>query len=194
MDISLNHEKYASGIERGVLLGHVVSQEGLTVDDAKISKIRDLTPPHCLRHLHGFLGHANYYRPFILNFASVLNPLTKLLHKDVPYEWSDLCQKAFLEIKTRLVNAPILVPPDWSRAFHAHADASHTAVGAVLCQADNKNIDHPIYYASPSLSDPERNYTTTGKECLSMVFSVDKFCHYLLGNFFIIYVDHYALK
>ena len=108
--------------------------------------------------------------------------------------WTEGCQTAFVNIKDRLVNAPILAPPDWSKAFHVHADASNTAVGAVLCQADDAKVDHPIYYASCNLSDLERNYTTTEKECLSMIFAVDKFRHYLLGNFFIIYVDHYALK
>ena len=125
--------------------------------------------------MRGFLGHANYYRRFILNFASVVTPLTNLLRKDASYVWTNECQTAFINIKDRLVNAPILAPPDWSKAFHVHADASNTAVGAVLCQADDAKVDHPIYYASRNLSDPERNYTTTEKECLSMVFSVDKF-------------------
>lgn len=171
----MNPEKCVFEIERGVLLGHVVSSEGVTVDDAKISKIWDLPAPQNLRQLHGFLGHANYYRRFILNVASVVSPLTNLLRKDVPYVWTMGCQEAFMNIKGRLVNAPILVPPDWSKAFHIHADASHIAVGAVLCQADDKKVDHPIFYASCNLSDPEQNYTTTEKECLYMVFSIDKF-------------------
>ena len=89
---------------------------------------------------------------------------------------------------------PILVPPNWVKEFHVHADASMTAVGVVLCQAGEDKLDHPIYYASRNLSDAERNYTTTEKECLSMVFAIEKFRHYLLGNKFIFYVDHEALK
>ena len=194
MGISLNPKKCVFGVEKGVLLGHVVSHEGVAVEEGKVSKIRDLPAPQNLRQLCGFLGHANYYRRFILNFASIVNSLTQLLKKDVPYVWTVDCQAAFEEIKNRLIQAPILIPPNWSKPFHIHADASHTAVGAVLCQDDGKKIDHPIYYASRNLSDPERNYTTTEKECLSMVFAVDKFRHYLLGNHFIIYVDHQALK
>ena len=61
MGISLNPDKCVFGIERGVLLGHVVSNDGVTVDDAKIIKIQDLPAPQNLRQLRGFLGHANYY-------------------------------------------------------------------------------------------------------------------------------------
>ena len=77
-----------------------------------------------------------------------MNPLTCLLRKDTPYVWTNDCQTAFETIKTRLVNAPILILPKWSQPFHIHVDASHSAVGAVLCQADEKKIDHSIYYAS----------------------------------------------
>ena len=99
-----------------------------------------------------------------------MNPLTNLLRKDVPYVWTTDCQEAFVNIKERLINAPILVPPNWSKAFHIHADASQTAMGVVLCQADDKKVHSPIFSASRNLSDPEWNYTTTEKECLSMVF------------------------
>ena len=93
-----------------------------------------------------------------------------------------------------MVNAPILIPPSWSQPFYIHADALHSAVGAMLCQANEKKIDHPIYYASQNLNDLQRNYTLTEKECLPMVFAVNKFRHYLLGTTFVIFVDHRALK
>ena len=158
MEISLNPEKCIFGVFKGILLGHVVSVKGLTVDDAKIMKICNLPAPQNLLQLRGFLGHANYYRRFILNFASIVNPLTTLLHKDVLYEWTPKHEQAFKDIKVQLIHAPILITPDWSKPFHLHVDASHYAVGAVLCQADVKHVDHPIYYSSCNLSRTEINY------------------------------------
>ena len=73
-------------------------------------------------------------------------------------------------------------------------DASNVAIGAVLSQKDDKNFDHPIYHASRQLVAAECNYTTTKWEALGIVYSVQKFCHYLLGYPFVFHVDHDALK
>ena len=73
-------------------------------------------------------------------------------------------------------------------------DASLIALGCVLSQKDSRNIDHPIYFASRQLIAAEKNYTTTEREGLGMIFAVQKFRHYLLGYPFTFYVDHDALK
>ena len=73
-------------------------------------------------------------------------------------------------------------------------DASNVAIGAVLSQKDDKNFDHPIYYASWQLVATQCNYTTTEREAMGMVYSVQKFRHYLLGYSFVFHVDHDALK
>ena len=64
----------------------------------------------------------------------------------------------------------------------------------MLAQNPTGKIDQPIAYALRLLSKAEKNYTTTEKEALAMVYAVNKFCHYLLGNRFIFYVDHLALQ
>jgi hypothetical protein len=57
-----------------------------------------------------------------------------------------------------------------------------------------KGRDYPVAYASRQLNPAERNYSTTERECLAMVFSVKKFCHYLLANKVVFFVDHMAIK
>ena len=64
----------------------------------------------------------------------------------------------------------------------------------MLARNPTGKTDQPIAYASRLLSKAEKNYTTTEKEALAMVYAVNKFCHYLLGNRFIFYVDHLALQ
>ena len=74
-------------------------------------------------------------------------------------------------------------------------DASNVAIGMVLSQKDDKNFDHLIYYASRQLVAAERNYSTvTEWEALGIVYSIQKFCHYLLDYPFVFHVDHDALK
>jgi hypothetical protein len=72
-------------------------------------------------------------------------------------------------------------------------DALDVAIGSVLMQKYDKNWFQPVYYASRRLSKAERNYSTTEREALGMIYSVTKFRHYFLGKRFTFHVDHSAL-
>ena len=93
-----------------------------------------------------------------------------------------------------MVTAPILGFPDWTKPFHVHVDAYGIALGVVLSQPGKGDIDHPIAYSSRKLSTAEKNYTTTEREGLAMVYALQKFRHYLLGASFKMFTDHCALK
>ena len=58
-----------------------------------------------------FLGLAGYYRKFMKDFSKIVSSLTRLIRKDVKFEWSEACQKSFEELKKRLTIAPILALP-----------------------------------------------------------------------------------
>ena len=196
--ISLNSEKSSFGVPSGRLLGHIVSKVGIATDPDKVKRIANLPRPDTVSGVRGFVGHVSYYRRFIKSFAVICQPLTNLLKK--PFDegtspvWVHECTVAFEELKKRLVTAPILISPCWTKPFHVYVDASNVAIGSVLSQKDDKKCDHPIYYASRQLVAAERNYSTTEREALGMVYSVQKFRHYLLGYPFVFHVDHDALK
>ena len=92
-----------------------------------------------------------------------------------------------------MITTPILRAPDWNKLFHVHIDASAFAIGCILAQPGDKNMDFPISYASRQLNVAEKNYTTTEREGLSMIYAVKKFRHYLLATQFVFFVDHQAL-
>ena len=96
-------------------------------------------------------------------------------------------------LKRALVSAPILKAPDWNTPFHVHIDASNFEKGCILAQPGEHNMDFPISYASRQLNMAEKNYTTMEREGLTMVYAVKKFCHYLLANKFVFFVDHQDL-
>ena len=75
-----------------------------------------------------------------------------------------------------------------------HVDTSSVALGLVLMQLGEGDMDHPIAFASQKLSFAEKNYTTTEREGLVMVYALQKFWHYLLGGHFKMFTDHLALK
>jgi hypothetical protein len=93
-----------------------------------------------------------------------------------------------------MVTVPILDFPDWSKKFHVHVDAYSIALGPVLKQPGEGDIDHPLAFSSRKLSTTEINYTTTEREGLAMVYALHKFHHYLLGGHFKMFIDHSTLK
>jgi len=93
-----------------------------------------------------------------------------------------------------MVNAPIFVFQDSKKEFHVHVDVSYVALGAVLTQVGEGEIDHPIAFTSRNLSQVEKNYSTTDCEGLTIVYALQKCWHYLWGAHFKMYIYHFAPK
>jgi hypothetical protein len=136
---------------------------------------------------------SQFYRRFIKKIAFIMAPITKLLKKTKMFEWTGECQTTGKDIKNWYIQAPILINPNWELKFHVHTNASQLVVGALLAQNPIGKINQPIIYSSRLFNFIEKNYTATKKEALAMVYALDKFRHYLLGNMFTFYVDHMAL-
>jgi hypothetical protein len=180
-------------VNEGIVLGHKISKRGIEVDRAKVEAIEKMPCPRDVKGIRSILGHAGFYRRFIKDFFKISKPLTNLLQKYVPFVFDDDCKEAFETIKKALTTATIVQPPDWNLPFEIMCDASDFAVGAVLRQrVDNKlNI---IHYASKSLDAAQKNYATTEKEFLAVVFVYDKFRPYIIDSKVTIHTDHAAIK
>ena len=116
-----------------------------------------------------------------------------MLEKDTKFNFDESCQNSFEEIKSRLVEAPIMAKPDCNRDFEIMCDASDFAMGAVLGQKAEK-VFKAIYYASKTFNEAQENYSTTEKKMLTIVFACEKFRPYILGSHVIIHTDHAAIK
>ncbi|KAM2933093.1 hypothetical protein FF1_041090 [Malus domestica] len=192
-NLVLNWEKCHFMVKQGIVLGHIISENGIEVDKSKIDLVRHLPSPTSVREVRSFLGHAGFYRRFIKDFSKIAQPLCRLLQKEVAFEFTKECTASFNQLKELLTTAPIIIPPDWSLPFELMCDASDYALGAVLGQRKDKK-PHVIYYASQTLNDAQLNYSTTEKELLAVVFALDKFRSYLIGIKVIVFTDHAPLK
>ena len=177
----------------GIVLGHKILNKGIEVDQAKVEVIEKLPPPTNVKAIRSFLGHVGFYRRFIKDFSKIAKPLSNLLAADTPFIFDKECLQAFETLKAKLVTAPVISAPDWTLLFELMGDASDHAIGAVLGQRHDKLL-HVIYYASLVLNDGQKNYTTTEKELLVVVYAIDKFRSYLVGSKVIVYTDHATLK
>ncbi|KAL6310789.1 hypothetical protein AAG906_017241 [Vitis piasezkii] len=173
-DLVLNWEKCHFMVRQGIVLGHIISEKGIEVDKAKVELIVKLPSPTTVKGVRQFLGHAGFYRRFIKGFSSLSKPLCELLAKDAKFIWDERCQNSFDQLKKFLTTTPIVRAPNWQLPFELMCDASDFAIGAVLGQREDGK-PYVIYYASKTLNEAQRNYTTTEKELLAMVFALVKF-------------------
>nr|GEZ73282.1 reverse transcriptase domain-containing protein [Tanacetum cinerariifolium] len=128
-------------VKEGIVLGHKISKKGIEVYRAKIEVISKLPHPTTVKGIHSFLGHAGFYRRFIKDFSKISRPMTHLLEKNSPFIFSSECIQAFRTLKDKLIEAPILIAPNWDQPFELMCDASDFAVGAVLGQSIDKHFD-----------------------------------------------------
>ncbi|RVW79468.1 Transposon Ty3-G Gag-Pol polyprotein [Vitis vinifera] len=166
-DLVLNWEKCHFMVRQGIVLGHIISKKGIEVDKAKVELIVKLPSPTTIKGVRQFLGHAGFYRRFIKGFSSLSKPLCELLAKDAKFIRDERCQNSFDQLKKILTTTPIVRAPNWQLPFEMMCDASDFAIGAVLGQREDGK-PYVIYYASKTLNEAQRNYTTTEKELLAV--------------------------
>ena len=175
-------------------LGHVVGSNGLKPNPGKIEKIKDMKRPTKVKEVRAVLGLFSYYRRFVKGFSKIAKPLHELLKKEKGFEWGEKQQKAFEELKKKLIEYPILSYPNYEKEFILITDASGEGLGAVLSQYNDEGKETVIAYASRGLKPAEKNYPITEQECLAIVWAIEYFHKYLIRKKFTIITDHSALK
>ena len=176
-----------------MFLGYRITSKGVCIDDSRIKVIKNYPKPSMSKNVKVFLGLTGYYRQFIRDYADLTEPLNKLTRKNVKFTWCDRCESSFQSLIKSLSEKPILAFPNFDAPFYLSTDASQVGIGAVLSQRDEHQREHPVYYASRSLTDAERRYSTIERELLAIIYSTEKFKYYLSGRKFTIITDHNPL-
>ena len=176
-------------------LGHIVSEEGILTDPAKIEVVKTWPVPKSVKEVWQFLGFTGYYRRFIEGYSSIAHPLNDLLIGNSPKEKPKkgrkpqstgttfvrkaAQQEAFNTLVSKLIKPQVLAYADCRQSFKLHTDASSSGLGEVLYQHQD-GLDRVIAYASRSLKPAERNYPAHKMEFLALKWAVtDKFHDYL---------------
>lgn len=191
-NVTLNLEKCRICRSELRYLGYIVDQRGLKVDPEKVDAIVNIPVPNSQKAVRQFVGTASWYRRFIPDFATRLYPLTQLLRKNQKFSWTKQAQRAFEDIRSCLVKAPILTCPDFSKEFIISCDASGVGLGAVLSQR-SEHGEQVVAYASRTLTKGEQKHSATERECLAVIWAIERFRPYVEGTEFTVITDHYSL-
>lgn len=175
-------------------LGFKLTGEEIMPQESKVEAILRIPVPTTKKKLRSFLGLISFYRKFLPQAASLTANLSNLLRKDFkePLHFDEETLASFGKLKTMLAEKPVLKLPDIKSTFILRTDASNVGVGAILLQYKGEDC-FPIAYASRKLTDCEKRYSTIEKECLAIIFGINKFNYYLLGAEFVLETDHKPL-
>jgi hypothetical protein len=154
-------------------LGHILTVEGVVVDP----------------EIRSFLGFVGYYRRFIKGFSKIARPLNKLLQKDQKFNWTNVYERSFWELKKSLTTASILTLPDTRKDFTMYYDASRRGLGCMLMKEGRVATS-----ASRQLKTHEQNYPTHDLELAVVIHALKIWGQYLIGNKCEIYTNHKSLK
>lgn len=178
-------------------LGFIVGTDGLAVDPMKVAAVRDWNVPKNLKGVQAFLGFCNFYRRFIREYGRVARPLTNLTKKGEAFTWTRACQEAFDELKSRLLQSPVLAHFDHDLPTKVETDSSDGVIAGVLSQQGAEDGDwHPVAYFSETMQGAEHNYAIHDKELLAVVRALLFWRAELVGLQmpFVVITDHQALE
>ena len=116
-------------------LGHVVSTLGVLMDPKKVEAVMSWERLKSVFKIRSFLGLERYYRRFIEDFFRLVVPMMKFTQKEVKFEWNDLCERAFQELKRRFTSTPILIVPKRGQRYTVYCVASNNGLECILMQS-----------------------------------------------------------
>ena len=169
-------------VSSGKFLIFVVCKGGIELDPIKVKAILEMHPPKTLKELKGIQGILAYIRRFIYNLFGKCKPFSRLMKKGVDFVWDKECDEAFKDIKMYLTNPLVLVAPRSNKPFILYTRAPDHSLGAMLAQNNDDGKEVALYYLSRMLVWAEHNYKPMEKECLALLFAVQKLQNYLLSN------------
>ena len=156
--IRLNASKMSLKQKSVTFLGHVITQEGLQPDPAKIEAIKEMSSPTDVTGVRRINGFVNYLAKFLPGLSDVMEPIRQLTRKNVPCNWSNTKERAFEKMKTLVSEAPVVFFYDHANEITVHHDASQTGLGAAVLQEGQS-----LAFASRALRDTETRYAQIEK-------------------------------
>ncbi|XP_011859462.1 PREDICTED: uncharacterized protein K02A2.6-like [Vollenhovia emeryi] len=188
-NIRINLQKSEFCTDQIQYCGYIINSKGINKAPEKIEAIKEIRKPNNITELRSFLDMIHYYDRFIPKLSSTLQPLNKLLQKNVVFKWSTACEKSFQEAKRAFVSPRCLAHFDPTLPITLATDASPYGVDAVLSHIFPDGSERAIQFASQTLSKTQQSYSQIDKEAYAIIFGIKKFYQFLQGSKFTLITD-----
>jgi transposase InsO family protein len=184
------------GNTRMKLLGHVLSEQGISIDPEKQEMIMKWPRPVAGSELASALGLGAFLRDHVRHYADITAPLEKV-KKEKTIAWTADLDRSWTLFKRAFATVPLLRFPDFSKRFVLATDASQTGIGGILYQPDDDEDtitpSNIVAIASKQLDQTQRNYPVYKKELFAVIYCLRKFHTYLWGRKVTVLTDHRPL-
>ncbi len=138
-----------------------------------------MPPPSNFLKIQKLQGKEKFLRRFIPNYVELAKGYTRLLKKEVTFNWDQVAQASFDALKESLVKASLMYAPDYQKYFNLYLAVADTTITMVLVQEHN-GIEHPVYYLSRNLNDTEKKWSYVENMALAAIQAVQIFRYYIL--------------
>jgi len=191
--LTVNPKKVKLAFSEISFLGNIIGHNTVRIDPTRVEKVLNYPRPTNVKQLATFIGMASYYSHSIPNYAETAACLNDLRKKRTKFKWTDECEESFSKLKFALSNPPTLKLADFKKEFIVMCDSSQRACAAVLMQEDENGNRQPISYFSKKFTPAEYVLTIYEKECLSLIYGIERFHKFLEVRPFILETDNMAL-
>jgi hypothetical protein len=201
-NLRLKREKVKLAVGAIRHLGFVLSEEGKSLDPARVDSLVNMRAPENFKALKSLLGSFAFVRGWLADASSTCAPLTDLLStaaRKRGWHWGPEQEKVLAGLKIAVQMAPVLMQPDYKLSFNISVDASDVGMGAVLWQMregpDGVLRPAAIAYASRRFSERERAWPIGERECMACKYGFEKFAGYVTQHPDVtLYCDHHNMQ
>lgn len=195
-NVSLNSEKLQFKKPQVDFFGHTLTEKGIQPAANKLEAMRNIKTPSDVKELQTILGMVTYLNRYSVKLAEMTSPLRELTKKHSHFTWESHHQEALDKIKEELCSVKIIsyYDPDPTTPTILQCDASQMGVGAWLRQIDSQGNENIVAMTSRSLTSAESRYSNIERECLGVMYGLEKFEYYLLGRHAVVETDHSPLE
>ena len=192
--IKIRLDKCAFAQESVEYLGFTLNADGAHITSKYKTKILNIPRPNTKKQLQQFIGMVVYLHKYIPNLQLELEPFYALMKKNITFKWNNTLETLFNKIKKLVQQTKILVHPDMNKPFEVYCDASINGMGAVLAQRNKNNVVRPVQFCSKLFTTTQQNWHVSEQEIYAVIYAVEKWRQYLVGQHFTIYTDHKNLQ
>jgi len=169
VDLQINIDKCEFEIQKISFLELLLFINDLRMNSRKVDVIQSWKVSRSLIHVQIFIDFCNFYRRFIKNFSKIVQLMIKLTRKDHFFEWTEICQTIFEELKQQMTTVFVLKHFNLIREAILKTNFLNYVNDEVLSQYDDEDILHSVIFYSKNIILAECNYEIYDKELLIII-------------------------